>query len=869
MLSRMRESLRAAFDRRGVEWAMDKEMRLHLEMETEENIRRGMSAADARRAAMLAFGGVEKAKEFTRDERSTRWLEDLASDVHLAVRGMRTNKAFTIAVVLLLALGTGANTAIFSLVNQVMLNPLPFPGGDRMYSLRVTANKREVLLPAEQPFVDRWRKQSELVEEFLVTSFVSGRIGDTTQIPAPKELLGAALRPGAMAFVGMRPLLGRDIIPADTLVAAPPVLILSERVWRTRFAGDPKVIDSRVLLDGVSHVVIGVAPHEFVVPFSGTNDLFTAFKPTIGVDVVVRVKPGVTKAQIDRELAAMGPPLLNDFGVPPDPPHVIGAGEDLLADTRRLLTLLFGAVGFVLVIACANVANLMLSRAWSRQREFAVRRALGAGRARLMRQVFTESLVLALLGGAIGLMLSIAFIKLLVASQPERALLPTEVRTDRIVFGWTLAIASVTGLLFGIAPALFATGDRTAEALKSSSRLASPSRGARRLRTTLVVIELAIAVVLLAGTGLIIRTLAAMQRADLGMNPAGLLALDLRLPKGAFNDSTVRRDVLKSILARAGAVPGVTGVSYSYVVPPEFGEALSPIEVDGRPRVGADSLIGTSFNAGFPEMFGVAGIHLLEGRAFAADPSLSEPWNGNEVVVNAEFARRFWPNGGAVGARIRQTGRWMTVVGVVADVRVPGAPSRRSDWQFYQQLPAGTARAALLVRGSIPTPQLEPQLRQVVREVNSKVRVRNLIDVEARLAKGRAMHRFILALLGLFAALALVLAAIGLHAVISYMVSQRRREIGIRVALGAGAARIARLVLGQGILMAVGGVIVGVIAAAVATRSMRSLLYGIEPGDPATSVVVAGVLLLVSIVASTIPARRATKVDPVEMLRAE
>jgi predicted permease len=869
MIARIREMLRAALDGKAVESEMDWEMRLHIEMETEENVRRGMSSAEARRAALVAFGGIEKAKEGTRDERSTRWLEELVADLQMTVRGMRKNVAFSVAVVALLALGTGANTAIFSLVNQLMLNPLPFPGGDRMYGLRVTANNRQVLLPGELAFADRWKARSTLAEDFMVSAFVSGRIGDTLKVPAPRELQGAMLRPGAMRFLGMRPMMGREIIAADTLVTAPPVLLLSERVWRTQFAADTGVVGSRVLLDGQTHVVIGVAPAAFRIPFGASNEVFTALRQTRGVDVIVRAKPGVTAAELDRELATLGPALSNDFGVPLDPPHVIAGGEDLNRNTKRLVLLLFGAVGFVLVIACANVANLVLSRTWSRQREFAIRRVLGAGRARLVRQILTESLFLSLIGGAAGLAVSFAFTKLLIAIQPATALLPTEVRTDKAVFLWTLGISTITGILFGLAPALFASGDRAGDVLKAGARSLSAGTGARRLRSSLVIAEVAVSVVLLIGAGLIFRTLVAMQRADVGMEPRGLTALDIRLPGSVFADPAMRRDVLTSITSRVLAIPGVSAVSHVLVPPPDFGEALTTVEVEGRAASPADTLTGTSFNSVAPGVFDVAGIRFVAGRAFVADPSLTDATKGSEVVINEEFARRYWPNGGALGARIRYTERWVTVVGIVRDVHVPGEPPRRSNFQFYQQLPAAPNRVALLIRSSIPPPLLEPQLRAGVREVNSRVRVRGFTDVDAKLVAGRAMHRFILALLGVFAALAIVLTAIGLHAVISYAVSQRRREIGIRVALGAPTSQIARLVFNQGLVLAGIGIVAGIAVAAGATRTMRGLLYGIAPGDPVTSIVVAVVLVLVSIFASGIPARRATRVDPVEMLRAE
>jgi predicted permease len=870
--SGIRMAVRAAFQRPAVESEMDKEMRLHLEMQVEENARRGMPPDEARRAALIAFGGVDRAKEATRDERSTRWIEEVTADLRMGLRGMRRNPAFTLTVVLLLALGTGANTAIFTVVNELLLNPLPFPGGDRMRLVQASANNGQIILPPERQFAERWRARDGVVEGMIVSQSVGATLGDTTRIPAPEMIRGRALEPGTMLFLGMRPLLGRDIIPADTMAGATPVIILGEKLWKTEFGGDASVVGTRIRVNGVIHTVIGVAPRRFTVPFFFSNDIFTVMpRGNAGrnVDLVVRLKPGVTPEQVTAELATVGPPRANDFGVPFDPVRLVAGGDDVNDRTRRVVLLLFGAVGFVLLIACANVANLLLARAWSRQREFAVRRALGAGRARLLRQVFTESLLFALAGGAAGAVASLAFLRMLIAAQPPEASLPPEARLDGTVLLWTLTISTLTGLLFGIAPALFATSDNMEAGLKSAARSTTAGVGGQRLRGSLVVLEVALSVVLLAGTGLLVRTLVAMQRADLGVTTHGLYALDLRLPPNIFKDSTTRRDVLASLKSRVATIPGVSAVSYVMRPPPEFGAAFTDIRIEGRGPSPADTLTFAEFNAAASDMLGVAGIRIIEGRPFIADPTLSEEASGAEVVINERFAQRYWPDGKAIGSRIQLNARWMTVVGIARNVDIPGNHERRAGLQYYYSLPGAPVQVAVLVRSAIPAARLEAELRRTLSEANGLVRVGRFTDVDASLHESRATHRFVLGLLGVFASLALVLAGVGLHAVISFAVSQRRREIGIRVALGAEPPRIARMVVGQGLALAIGGIAIGVLAAVGVTRSLGSLLYGIEPGDPLTSGAVALILLTVSLGACGLPARRATKVDPVEMLRAE
>jgi predicted permease len=861
---------RALFDRRRVELDMEKEMRLHLEMEIESYVAQGMSPPDATRAARIAFGGMQQTREAVRDQRATRLLDDLATDIRMSLRGMRNSPGFTFAVIALLGLGTGANSAIFSVVNRLILHPIPFAGGDRMVQLRVTAGGGEFLMTPTQQLVDDWRRRGRTIEEVLPSRYLIAAFGDTTRPPV-KQLEGAAMVPGTMRFVGMRPTVGRGVIASDTLADAAPVAVLGYAFWKRQFGGRVDVIGSSILLNGRSHQVVGVAPRGFALPFSGGRDVFTALQagpPTRWVDAVAKLKPGYTIEDASRELAAIPPSVPATLGVPIDPPKVV-AGDDLYRSRRGVVLMLFAAVGLVLLIACANVANLLLSRAWMRHREFAVRGAMGASRGRLARQVVTESVLLAVFGGLLGILLSVAFLKLLLAAQPEAMMTGADIRVDGNVLAWTFGISALTGLLFSIAPVMMVTVTRISDVLKTSTRAASSGGAARKLRSGLVIFEVALSVVLLVGAGLLIRTLAAMQTADIGVNTHGLAALDLRLSGPDFSDATARRDVLAAVIQRVKATPGIDEATYVLVVPPEFGVSIGGVEIAGQVPRPADSLANISFNQTEPGFFRVSRLQFLEGRPFVADRGLSDQSQSPEIVINERFARRVWPDGGAIGARIRRGKTWATIVGVVRDVDVPGASGMRSPYQYYQSMPAAPARVSILARSKLPPAMVEPLLRSAVMETGSRVGIRNFIDVEARLAKGRALHRFILGLLGGFAMLAVVLTAIGMYAVISFSVNQRQREIGIRLALGAPNDSVAGMIFGHGMKLTVVGAAVGGAGAFYATKLMRGLLFGVEPGDPVTIASSLAVLCIIAVIACAAPARRATRVDPVELVRAE
>jgi predicted permease len=864
--------LRALLRRAGLESELDREMRLHVEMETAENIRRGMTPDEAARRARVAFGGMELTREAVRDERGTQWLDHLISDVRYAVRGAVARPGFTAAVIVLIALGTGANAAIFSVVDRLVLHPIPFRDGERMVEMTATSVNGAFFLTPSTTLIDAWRARARLIEDFQQSQGGGGVLGDTARIDA-KPLNGSAIGPGMFAFVGMRPVRGREILAADTVPGAAPVVILGYALWKREFGGADDVVGRTVLLDGKPVAVIGVAPRGFGVPFSASGELFTALhggSSGYARDPIAKLKPGVTREAAQRELAQIASTLESQKGA--GEPKLM-THEDLNAGgTRRVVLLLFGAVAFVLLIACANVANLLLARAWSRQREFALRAALGASRGRLLRQVFTESLGLALLGGAAGLFVAMAFLKIVIAVQPnvsQLADIPTDVWLDRPVLLWTLGVSLLTGLLFGMAPAFLASERKADEVLKSSARTTG-SGVARRVRSGLVVIEVALSVVLLVGAGLLVRTLAAMQRADLGFEPHGISAIALQLRQQRFPDSTKRRDALASVIDAVKTRPGVTAVSYALTVPSQWVLGMGGIEIEGIPTTAGDSLGLYEMNVVAPEYFSTVGLRLVRGRVFAPNTRLTDQLGSNEVMINERLANRFWPKGDAIGAKIKRRDDWATVVGVVRDVDLPSGKSlARASVQLYYALPAAPQSVALIVRSPLLPPEVKALLRAAVKAAGPGVRIGGFTTADAEVAHSQSVLKFTLTLLGIFALLAVVLAAVGLNAVIAYSVSQRTREIGIRMALGAEARAVARLVIGEGVVLGVVGTVVGCAVAVMATGLLRTLLFGVKPGDPWTMGAVGVGLLAVSVLASAIPAWRAARINPVEMIRSE
>lgn len=874
--------IRALLQRRRVETDMEKEMRLHLDLETEANVRAGMAPDEARRQALIAFGGVDRAQEDVRDARLTRWLEHFAADLRFALRGIRKSPGFSAAVVLLLALGIGANAALFSAMYKLIISPLPYADGNRMVRLLATGNGGQFLIDMPRQLVGDWARMTQVATEIVMLGGGRVIVGDTAA-EEPRRLWIERITPGALAYVGAKPVVGRDVGPADTAAGAPPVTLISHALWQSDFGGDSGVVGKTIELDGLHHAIIGVAPPGFSLPFLGRNeDLFPALRAdTAGVEAIAKLRPGFDPADGNREIAA----LWTRYGTSSVDAHRIAAYQGMKRDVptlqresdmvgqavRAMVYALVGAVALVLLIAAANVANLLMARAWNRRRELAVRSAIGAGRARLFQQLFVESFVLAVIGGALGVAVAFGSLRLIGSLQPPglNAWLPAEAAGIQSVVLWsTAAFSLAAAILFGLGPAFLSSAADLLENLKAGGRSVTTNAFTRRLRAALVIGEVALSVVLLAGAGLLVRSLRAMHTAEIGMDAAGIHGAWIHFPERRFPRAEIRRDALRAILTAVRDIPGVDAAASATTMPPDFGIAVSGFTLGGRDVQLADSMRNLSFSRVSPDLFAVAGIRILRGRTFTESSTLNDSTGPAELIVSESFARRYWADAEAVGQRMRLGKRqWSEIVGVVNDVRIPGLSHPWERLQVYQPQSAAPARVTIVVRSTLPAPQLAERLREAIHEANPRVSVQDVDNAEEYVADWRKPHEFLLKLIGAFGAMALLLAAVGLHAVVAYAVGQRLREFGVRLALGAEPAAVMRMVHRDGIVLAAMGLGIGLLAALAATRLLRMLLYGVGPGDPMTLAGVTVVLLATAVVATHIPARRAMRVNPVAVLR--
>ena len=856
---------------------VDDEVRLHLEMRAEELIAAGLSPEEARAEALRRFGDIDDLKAFCRAvERPAvirshvrEWLADLGHDLRFAGRQLRRSPGFALVAVVTLALGIGATTTIYCAVHDLLLNPLPYRGADRLVDLEELAIRGQVSMMPTRDVVDAWRSGARSLEgivEFTRAQWMLSVAGE------PELVGGVAFEPALLPFLGVRPLLGRPFTQEDARPGSPPVALVGEAVWRRSFGASRGVVGRDITLDGHPYTVIGVVPRDFGVAlfyFSDPPQVFVPLLPDAGtarVAALGRLRVGVRAEQAARELGA----------IPADDPafrgpHSVAANVTMVRDDfehwyRHTLTLLMAAAGLVLLIACANVGNLQLVRGWSRQREFGIRTAIGAGRGRLTRQVLTESVLIGLAGGGLGAFLAWRAVPLVAALRPRTPTMAAlgDVRLDSSVLGFTLLVAVGTGLLFGLAPALLASGRQVSETLRGAAYAAPGRPAARRVRAALVVAEVAISTVLLVCAGLLVRSLVAQVRADEGLYPTGLLSVDLTLPAQRLPSPAARSQVFEQLVDRVRSIPGIQAASSAMFPPWGIGIILKELNVEGR-SLGPSPKPGMmNINLVDPDYFRTVDIPLLTGRAFSEDTS------AHEAVVGAAFARQYLPPGRALGARIRfgDGGAWSTVVGVAADLRLPGEAGAPPRPIVYQPFAGTGTRGTILARGQDPAALL-PFVARAITTMDPAIHVVQAQTVHMVLAERRSSPRFLMTLLASFAGLALVLAAVGLYGVVTHAMRQRTHEIGVRVALGARAEDVLRLVLRQGLPLALLGIAIGLAGAAAATRLIRSQLYEVGPGDPVTFVAVAGVLAFVALAASWFPARAALRVDPVVALRAD
>jgi predicted permease len=881
----------ALFRKEKLDREMSEELRAHVELQIRENIARGMPPDDARYASLRAFGGVEQIKERCREQRSWVWLDQLVQDVRYAVRSLRRNPVFTFVAVLTLALGIGANTAIFSVVRSVMLKPLDYAAPERLVA---------VLHPGAGPvspadFLD-WRNQSRSFAGMAAAEYWGGTLtGDTRA----ESIVGIRYGDGMFDVLGVRPVLGRGFQAGDFVSGRDRVLVLGYGIWQRRFGGDAEIMGRTVMLSGEPYTVIGVMPEGFqFAPFWATRAEFAApldlaqrstARSGNSLRVFARLKPGVSLEQARAEMDTLSRQLEQTYPQTNTgrTVRVTSLLEQTVGNVRASLQLLSGAVVFVLLIACVNVANLQLARASSRQKEMAVRTALGASRGRTIRQLLTESVVLAGAGGSVGLLLGyagVAGLKALLATDAAltRLRMPrvAEISVDAHTLLFTLGLALLTGLAFGLVPAWQAARSAQRDALQEGARGTTGGRRGQRMRSALVVTEIALALITLIGAGLLLRSFARMTALDPGFEPRNGVTMVVSLHGQRELTGAKREAFYDELNGAIRALPGVVTASAVNHLPLGTGDLWTrSVAIDGRPRPKPGQAIMVAYRVCMPGYFEAAGIRLLRGRDFTAQ---DRPESPGAVVINDALARRHWPNEDPIGRRITLDGasanpRWFTIVGVVETVKVGNwteAPTSEiylpfAQTPYFSEAARQYTAMTLVIRTAVDPLAIVAPVQNAVARLNPAAPVSAVASLDQVVASALWQPRFHVLLTGLFASVALVLAAIGLYGVLGYAVSQRTREIGVRLALGASARSVLGLTLGQGMKLASIGVVCGSLGALGLTRIVANLLYEVEPTDPWTFTGVSLLLLVVAAVACWIPARRAANVDPMVALRTE
>jgi putative ABC transport system permease protein len=885
---------------------MDDEVRAHIAMRTDELRALGMSASDAEAEALRRFGSPEeyhayaerRAERRGRSHRLAEWLDEWGQDLRFAGRQFRRNVGFTALAVLTLALGIGANSAIFSVVHRLIIAPLPFADGNRIVRLTLMDGDRLGGSPPRHALL-AWRDRARSTESIAAVSvhalFIQD-FGDT------QDTIPAYVTSNYLSLLGLRPAFGRGFTVDDERPGAAPVAMISYGRWQRQFGGGADVLGKTVRapeIDERVYTIVGVMPREIAIPMSfaqGVNrDLrqgapglwLPASLDSIPLDqVYAKLRPGVSATMASAELQAIreqlpAPPPREGMLRQPSEMKVYAMRAQDFLDPRELRTVqvLFVAVAVLLLIACANVANLLMSRAWTRTREFAVRTALGAGRARLARQMLTESVLLGLAGGVAGVVVAWGTLEVVLALRPASLEELAGVRIATPVLLWSAFISVSTGILFGLAPALFAGGRAVGDILRRAAHTASSGVGVRRLRSALIVGEIAMSLVLLVGAGLLVRSFAALQATPLNFEPKGLVSTDVMMMFPRDWSIEARAAQRAEMLERLRAIPGVTEATTGMMP----GLGWLQFNLAAETKDGQSIPLGeasTTFVT--PDYFRVAGMQVVEGRLPNPRAATAQP---REVLVNRSLANRLWGPGNAVGKFLHDmrgppgSSQQFRVVGVVADIQLPSRHSFAPAANIYAPMPQRIGDVPVLLRTTLSEAEVTAAIRRAVAEHNVTLRaasrhpygaiVRSVTVGETFIRQQFAPARFAMALLLAFAVIALVLSAVGLYGVIAYSVAQRTREIGVRVALGADHRSVQRLVVGEGLRLTTVGLAIGLFSAAASTRLLARLLYGVSPADPASFVAIALLVVAIAFVASYMPARHAVRLDPMTALRAE
>lgn len=893
-MSRWKEEIRLRLAKVMVEPTREaeivEELAQHLEDLYQESVSAGATNREAHGAALseLNDGGL-LARELRRVERTltrepvalgTRrksMIGDLWQDLRYGTRALRKNPGFTAIAVITLALGIGANTAIFSVVNGVLLRPLPYPEPERLMMVcAVKLESAQDKLPlCEADFLD-WKSQNHVFES--IAGFSSNRFsysgGET-----PEQLNGAWVTADFFSTLGVQPALGRGFLPEEDQPKAPQTAVISDVFWRRHLGSNPDVIGQQITLNARPFTIIGVMPSGFSFPEKDTelwaiDRLAPTRRGPYYMWGLGKLNRGATLASAQSEMDAIARGVQEQNNIPTRDWTwtSISLTERVVGKIRPALLVLLAAVVFVLLIACANIANLLLARATAREKEMAVRIALGASRTRLLRQLLTESLLLAGVGAAVGLPLAIWGVDVLVALSPADFPRLNEISVDARVLGVTLLAALVCGLIFGLAPAIQSSHIDLNESLKEGSRGGTDVSRRRRLRSALVVIEIAFSLMLLVGAGLMVKSFMKLQRVSPGFKPDHILTMHFSLPHVRYDSDEKINNYNRQLIERVTSVPGVEATGLSISLPPDQLDVSDSFTIEDKPWPPGSTELFVPIVMVSPEYFTTLGVPLIQGRGFNAADKQGAP---GVVIINQTLAERYFADESPIGKRLKVGGanrprnRWNEIVGVVGDVKYSGLDAKPEP-AYYMPLEQNVWGAAyLVVRTSLSPASLTPAIREQIWQLDKDIPIANLATMDQLLSNSVAQPRFRTLLLGIFAALALVLASIGIYGVISYSVTQRTHEIGIRMALGAQARDVSALVVRQAMALALIGVSIGLAGAFWLTRLLEGLLFEVSTTDQATFAGVSALLVTVALLACWIPARRASRVDPMVALRCE
>ncbi len=872
---------------------LEEEMRLHQELRAQANAEEGMPPEEARYAARREFGNALLLREKSWDLWGWRWLEELFQGLRFGLRQLRRNPGFTAIAVITLALGMGSTTAIFSVVNGVLLKPLPYPNPDQLVAVWLTAPGIDIKNLNPSPslyFICR-----EQGRAFQKIGLYTGYSVNVTGVAEPEHVAGLEVTDSVLPILGVTPMLGREFTRADDVPGSPDTVMLTFGYWRRRFGGDRSVVGKTITVDGKVSQIIGVLPQSF---HFGGPDLALLLplqldraKTSLGdfsFDGIARLKPGVTLTEADADVARLLSIMLRSFPPPPGyttkmfedariGPNLRPLKQDVVGDVGNVLWVLIGGIGLVLLIACANVANLLLARVEGRRQEFAIRAALGATRSRIAAQMLLESFVLAFLSSVLGLGLAYVAVRALIAMAPAGLPRLNEIGIDGSVVLFTLAVSLFVTLLIGLIPILKYAGASLGTRMREGGRPMSKSQQRHRSRSVLVTVQVALALVLLVSAGLMIRTFRALTRVDPGfVAPSNIQTFRIDIPETQVKDPVRVVRMEQDILQKISAIPGVSSAGLSMSVPMDGNEWSDNVFARDHTYAPGDVLLHR-YRFASPGFFRTLGTPLIAGRDF----TWSDIYNKAPVaIVSEKLAREYWGNPrNAVGKQIRSTTKdeWREVVGVVGDIHDDGVDRPAPSSVYWPILTHFGGIDTIVIRWavfSIRSPRagsesLMNEVRRAVWSVDPNLPLAGVHTLDYYEQKSMARTSFTLTMLGFAGGMALLLGIVGLYSAITYLVSQRTHEIGIRMALGAQKSDVLRLVVGEGMILALIGVGLGILGALGLTRFISSLLYGVKPTDPLTFIAVTFVLIVVALLACYIPARRATKVDPMTALRYE